>query len=597
LSKIQLHIICLLLLGLFNNSSAQQIQVEADFERLELSSLKTGRGDDLIWQGEIKANADQDLILEFANPFVQHIRVEVTRLDLNGNSKKEFHHFGAFQKFAERPYEGRRFALELPMKQGERLLLITELENGAWRDRVPIRLWKKNNYERYQNLRLIAVSAYFGTIGFTLLYGFIVLAALRARIRFSFFYYFGIGLMLVFALEGLTYQYFWPNSPWLHAISRSLLLNATFIGGFRFLQMFFKTKARYPIIHRISWVLMLSMAVFAGISIGTPAYGVQGVELSQQANDVLFLICELFFMAVPIVVYVKRRRLDALWFALAYGVFMSGLFIATLSGLGVVNSGIWLDIWVWIGVALMHFAISIVILYRIRAVMLKQESDQKLLAIEKIKRYRDLIIQEELERERIGADLHDDAGSRFAHIKMGLSALAHEYRKSPHLPQLEKAIEDVDTLCEVNRALSHRLLSVSLDKLGLSQALGEYQSRLLKKGRYVAFLYTQGFFGTLNESSRALIYRVTLEIVEGIYPNLSSFRIRYEHIPESNEIMMAAEPLEEDLPSIDSQSAILHSFRTRVELFQENREQSVLISELGLVTYLPIQYNQVSVEA
>ncbi|MBI1192615.1 MAG: hypothetical protein GC205_05515 [Bacteroidetes bacterium] len=560
--------------------------IDQTFSCLYLTELRTPHSlDTILYQALIHntGTRDIDLILELRNPFVRHIRVT-----WKPSGRKALSFFtGASLPFRQRPLPTRYFSFPLQLPAGESATLDLALQNQGFRDRVVVELHEQDAYDVLRNRRIMVLATYLAGAIFTLVFGFIILAVIRAYIRFSFVYYFSIGLLLVATLQGLGYQYGWPQLPGVQSVMKPILLNATFLGGFRFLQRFFQSEMENRRIDLSIYILMFGLAALASAALATPLMGPEGLRRYQGINDAWFLICTGTVAVLPLVYFARTRVREAFWFWVAYSVLMAAVFTGIGSGLGWYQTGPLLDSWIWAGVLLLHMVISALILERVRLVVETQARARQDLDREKLRQLRDLVIQEEMERDRIGADLHDEAGSRFAAIKMALSRMAYREQDSNKAEALASIIRDVDEICDQNRNISHKLLSVSLNQVGLPEALREYQARLLAKGRHVVFRPSPGLLNDLSDTAEILIYRVILEVVEGLYEEASTFRILLQDSDDGQEIVLTVEPLDEPLPPPPPDSLTLSSLRTRLALFSTAREESLQILASGLRIWLP----------
>jgi signal transduction histidine kinase len=569
-----------------------------DFSCLYLTELRTPHSLDTVhYQVSLTNHSgrDLDLVLELRNPFIRHIwlRWQTTghsdthRSGQHPGRKALVFNAGASLPFRERPLPTRYFSFPLHLAAGESAVLNLGIHNQGFRDRVAVELHEKSAYDALTYRRITVLATYFAGGIFTLVFGFIILAVIRAYIRFSYIYYFGIGLVLVATLQGLGYQYFWPQAPGVQNVIKPILLNATFLGGFRFLQRFFQTETESRWIDYSIYFLMFGLGVLASVALATPSMDVASIALYQRINDLWFLGCTATVAVLPLVYYIRTRLREAFWFWVAYSVLMAAVFTGIGSGLGWYHTRPMLDNWIWAGMLLLHVVISALILERVRLVVETQARARLDLEREKWRQLRDLVIHEEMERDRIGADLHDEAGSRFAAMKMALSRMAYREEEPTKAAALADIMADVDEICDQNRTISHRLLSVSLNQVGLPEALREYQARLLAKGRHVVFRPSPGLLDGLSDTAEILIYRVIQEVVEGLYEEASTFRILLQDSDDGKELVLTVEPLDEPLPAPPPDSLTLSSLRTRLALFSAVREESLQFLESGLRIWLP----------
>lgn len=565
------------------------LQLDTRFERAVVTELRSPhRQDTLIWRVTL-SNTDQeplDLVLELRNPFLRSIELSLS--DAAGMASTQRQKAGAALPYAQRPLPVRYFAFPLSLPPGASRELELRLANGGLRDRVVVELLSASAHRSLSARRAAGITAYLAAGLFSLVFGSIILAAIRERIRISYTYYFAVGLALVAVLQGLGFQYLWPNRPEIQHLIKPLLLNATFLGGLRFLQRFFQTPERSVPLNKTLFVLMLGFGLFSAAALWLPGMSPAWLERYQKLNDLWYALGVAAVVTVPVWHYRRTREREALLFLAAYAVLLSAVLTGMGSSWGLFRTGPMLDAWIWAGLMLLHFFISLVILQRMRRVVLEQARARLELEREKHRQLRDLVLHEELERERIGSDLHDEAGTRFASIKMALSAMAYRQVEMPQRDALQTAIAQVDQLCELNRSFSHRLLSVSLNRAGIAEALREYQLRLREKGRHVVFRPSPGTLENLSEVAGMLLYRAVVELVEGVYEHAPSFRVQLHSSPDTRDLVLTAEPIDEPLVPPDTRNLAFQSLSARLAVFNTSREEPLqLLGNGGLRLWLP----------
>ncbi len=563
----------------------ESVQLAQDFRAIRLASFHLQGGDSLSWTCLLRygGNRPVRVIAELRSPFVQSLSLEW----VGSSGRRARYEVGAAKPFRERPLNNRYFAFPLELQAGEQAQLMLSCGSKGLRERASLHLYSEEEWLLMNNRRNAGVAAYFSAAIFTLVFGFIILAAIRANIRYSYVFYFSIGLLLVASLLGLGYQYLWPNQPHWQSLIKPLLLNATFLGGLRFLQRFFQTGTLLRKTDRIIYLAMILLGIFAALALSVPHLPSGALKLYQRLNEALFLFGAAVVIGIPLLYFRRTGKAEALGFLVAFIVLMS----AVIAGIGAA----WalypdlpgLNLWIWMGILILHMVISALILQRVRRVVEDQARARRDLEWEKIRLLRSLVLQEELERERIGADLHDEAGSRFAAIKMNLSTMAWREREAERSRSLEQIIQKVDEVCDLNRTLSHRLLSVSLNQVGLPEALREYQLRLRKKGRHVVFRPSPGSLESLSETAAMLFYRVILELVEGIYESAQTLRVQIADSEDARELVLSVEPIDERLQAPDWNSTTLASLRTRLAIFNASREEPLQLLDEGLRIWLP----------
>ena len=538
---------------------------------------------DLMLRVENQASSDSLFVVSLRNPSLRDLTWRWSR---EGHPTQQVQ-TGIRFPFRQRPLAGHFFSVPVKLTPGESGVLNLTLDNGGFRDRAVLRWESAASYEASRTRRLLFLSAYSSVAIFTLALGFLILAFIRAYIRFSYLFFFAIGLLAVATVQGVGYAVIWPRWVAWQSVAEPVLLNATFLGGLRFLQRFLRTESILPRGHWVIMGVMVGFGVFALLGLWVPGFGPGGIAFYQTANDAWFLAGIMVCIAAPALVFVRTRQADNLGLLVAYVVLLVAVALGIGEGLGWWLIGRGLETGLWVGGMLLHLLITNVIVSRMRLVVLEQIQSKADLEAHKVRLLRTLVIQEEAERVRIGADLHDEAGSRFASLKMALSGWAFDADPGEAKSKLEDLADKVDALCEANRDLSHQLLAVSLEKLGLEEALQAYRRRLLRKGRHIVFRLEAGVLDGVDETASILLHRVVQELVEGVYAGVPEMRIRLDNLSASREVLLTAEPLDEALPTLDERGPAFRSLATRVALFQENRMEAMRTTNDGLYIWLP----------
>lgn len=85
---------------------------------------------------------------------------------------------------------------------------------------------------------------------------------------------------------------------------------------------------------------------------------------------------------------------------------------------------------------------------------------------------RDLVVAQELERQRIARELHDQVGQELAALKVSLQLLARDIEGLDPVHSLTDAIELVDDLKDQIRTVARDLRPPMIDAMGLEEAIG-----------------------------------------------------------------------------------------------------------------------------
>src|SRR5579862_8985429 len=149
-----------------------------------------------------------------------------------------------------------------------------------------------------------------------------------------------------------------------------------------------------------------------------------------------------------------------------------------------------------------------VIRYQTRLQKLEQ-NQQKMLLNASIR------LQEE-ERQRIAADLHDDAGPLLATARLYLNENLVNLDKASQLQSIYNAKQIIDDTIQLIRNISHSLMPPTLKNFGLESAMKDLFDKINGSGVINATARFHDNRERLNEEQELLIFRILQELVTNI---------------------------------------------------------------------------------
>jgi hypothetical protein len=85
-----------------------------------------------------------------------------------------------------------------------------------------------------------------------------------------------------------------------------------------------------------------------------------------------------------------------------------------------------------------------------------------------------------------------------------------------------------------------------------------------------------------------LLYRAVVELVEGVYEHAPSFRVQLHSSPDTRDLVLTAEPIDEPLVPPDTRNLAFQSLSARLAVFNTSREEPLqLLGNGGLRLWLP----------
>jgi signal transduction histidine kinase len=149
-----------------------------------------------------------------------------------------------------------------------------------------------------------------------------------------------------------------------------------------------------------------------------------------------------------------------------------------------------------------------VLRYQLRLQEMEQEQ-QKLLLNASIK------LQEE-ERQRLAADLHDDAGPLLATVRLYLNENLVNQDKITQLQSIYQARQIIDDSIQLIRNISHSLMPPTLKNFGLESAVNDLFQRISGSGTINASSRFHEYKDRLKPEKELILFRVIQELVNNI---------------------------------------------------------------------------------
>jgi two-component system NarL family sensor kinase len=149
-----------------------------------------------------------------------------------------------------------------------------------------------------------------------------------------------------------------------------------------------------------------------------------------------------------------------------------------------------------------------VIRYQSRLQRLEQDQ-QKMLLNASIR------LQEE-ERQRIAADLHDDAGPLLATARLYLNENLVNLDRNTQLQSIYNAKQIIDDTIQLIRNISHSLMPPTLKNFGLESAVNDLYQKISGSGGMNASCRFHDYRERLQPETELIIFRVIQELVNNI---------------------------------------------------------------------------------
>lgn len=146
--------------------------------------------------------------------------------------------------------------------------------------------------------------------------------------------------------------------------------------------------------------------------------------------------------------------------------------------------------------------------YQFRLQKMEQEQQKVLLRAS-------IHLQEE-ERQRIAADLHDDAGPLLATARLYLNENLVNLDKASQLQSIFQARQILDDTIQLVRNISHSLMPPTLKNFGLESAINDMAQKISGSGTINASSRFHDYKDRLKSEKELIVYRIVQELINNI---------------------------------------------------------------------------------
>ncbi|HVI59799.1 MAG TPA: diguanylate cyclase [Luteimonas sp.] len=258
---------------------------------------------------------------------------------------------GDHRPFASRSIHDRHpnFQFDLPPGQPVELLVRVQSESSM---QVPLALFTTTAFASIARDAQFAIGIYYGILLALFFYNLVLWLMLRDASYFWYLFHLSAFGMVLFTLNGLGFEYLWPDSAWMTDKSVPLSICLALIGMQQFARTFLELKKRFARGNIVSLALIGFFVLLGIASLWLP----YRVSTPIAARAVLVGV---LWIAVACVVVVRRGYAPARLFMLAWAMFLLGTTMFTLIAFGVLPKTFYTEYGVQIGSATEMLLLSI----------------------------------------------------------------------------------------------------------------------------------------------------------------------------------------------------------------------------------------------
>jgi len=258
---------------------------------------------------------------------------------------------GDHRPFGSRSIHDRHpnFQFDLPVGQPVELLVRVQSESSM---QVPLALFTTTAFASLARDAQFAIGIYYGILLALFFYNLVLWLMLRDASYFWYLFHLSAFGMVLFTLNGLGFEYLWPNSAWMTDKSVPLSICLALIGMQQFARTFLELKERFPRGNVVSLALIGFFLLLGIASLWLPYR--MSTPIAARA-----VLVGVLWIAVAGIVVVRRGYVPARLFMLAWSMFLLGTTMFTLVAFGVLPKTFYTEYGVQIGSATEMLLLSI----------------------------------------------------------------------------------------------------------------------------------------------------------------------------------------------------------------------------------------------
>lgn len=309
-----------------------------------------------------RAPGEQRWLLVQEYPLSDRIDVHVRYAD----GRSQHMASGDHLPFSARSVRYRHPNFQLDLAPGERVELMVRVESQSSMQ-VPLVLYTPTAFTELSRDAQFAIGLYYGILLALFFYNAVLWLWLRDWGHFWYVFHICAFGLVLFTLNGLGFEYLWPDSPWMADRSVPISICLALVGMQQFARVFLELPQRWPRGNTVSLLVIGFFVLFGIASIWLP-YRISTPVASRA------VLVGLVWIVVATVYVVRQGYLPARLLLLAWSLFLLGTAVFTLLAFGLLPKNFATEYGVQIGSAAEMLLLSIALGYRYAA--LRNENDR-----------------------------------------------------------------------------------------------------------------------------------------------------------------------------------------------------------------------------
>lgn len=191
-----------------------------------------------------------------------------------------------------------------------------------------------------------------------------------------------------------------------------------------------------------------------------------------------------------------------------------------------------------LGMLVLVIGLVIFIIFHQRKVLRYQLQLQRMEQVQQKLLLKASIRLQEEERQRIAADLHDDAGPLLATARLYLSENLVNQDKATQLQSIYQTRQILDDTIQLVRNISHSLMPPTLKNFGLESAIADLFQKISGSGSINASSRFHDYKERLKSDKELIVYRIVQELISNTLKHSNSSFIHLTQNMHGNDFVL-----------------------------------------------------------
>ncbi|MCP4131428.1 MAG: SpoIIE family protein phosphatase [bacterium] len=275
------------------------------------------------------AGKAKEVLLEIGYPHHDRITLYLPNPDASSRRKFIQKEAGDLKPFKEREIQHKLFLFKLHFHPGESQTIFLRFETEG-SVQIPLSIWDSAAFTEKVNDEQFYFGIYYGIILVMLLYNLFLFFGTGDKPYLHYVLYLFCFMLAQMSLNGLAFEYLWPNLPVFHSFTIVFFVFLSMFFGYLFCKSFLNTREHLPLLDKILSACMLISLSGIGVFFirgYAPAVKMLGV------TGVLFFIPNL----TAGILSLRKGVPAARYYIFAWVVFLFGIMFFSLRNMGILD--------------------------------------------------------------------------------------------------------------------------------------------------------------------------------------------------------------------------------------------------------------------